>query len=363
MNQVDGLVNMPTSSIQDINKLLNWLRENNGDIPSNNIEIKYSSGKGLGVFAVKDFDVGEVVFSIPRTCIIGIDNALASNSVQVAIAAAELLNVNNVITVELLIWLFMCEQQHNAFSHFFPYLTTLDNNDLPTPLVWDHQLLKALDGSNIESALKKSFERIQIYCDFFDTVRHALENRYQELESIVLRANDVLNRDHNKKRFRTTEKLSFNESVFNRHSILWARSHYLSRRYPGKLALISKHRNVNKFKREEGMGLNYGAMCPLLDLLNHNSSNNWLNLVEEDELLKVVCNVRIQLGDEIFYNYGYLSNEMLLYGYGYAEENNEHDSVAIQAMIMSTGSPQCLGTYYIKSGGFDGIPKVFIIIY
>jgi hypothetical protein len=76
----------------------------------------------------------------------------------------------------------------------------------------------------------------------------------------------------------------------------------------------------------------------------------------------------------VFSNYGHLSNETLLYAYGFAICGNPADSVTIK---LSVARPQEVdgteskeastprkdgvgegGVFYIGFGGFDGVPKV-----
>ena len=123
----------------------------------------------------------------------------------------------------------------------------------------------------------------------------------------------------------------------------------------------------------------YGSMCPLLDILNHDPSRNWLNLVinpDDGNLLDVITNYDIAEGAEIYYNYGALSNEQLLYGYGYAVTGNPFDSVAVKLMAANLGTSnnnnskqtragmdnysdsKHVGTYYVRRGGLEGIPEV-----
>lgn len=68
----------------------------------------------------------------------------------------------------------------------------------------------------------------------------------------------------------------------------------------------------------------------------------------------------------MFSNYGQLSNEILLYAYGFAIAGNPADSVAIKLSVayppgtsndrkQSSGEG---GVFYIGFGGFSGVPKV-----
>ena len=79
-------------------------------------------------------------------------------------------------------------------------------------------------------------------------------------------------------------------------------------------------------------------------------------------------------GDELFSNYGDLPNEVLLFAYGFALENNPHDSVNVRLVSgVSTGAApvKCAQqlsqatattvetcTFSVERGGLAGVPKV-----
>ena len=62
----------------------------------------------------------------------------------------------------------------------------------------------------------------------------------------------------------------------------------------------------------------------------------------------------------MFSNYGDLPNEVLIYAYGFAFEDNEYDSVAVtMGMKQSCKSENLEKTFYLASGSdFSGVPKV-----
>jgi hypothetical protein len=63
-------------------------------------------------------------------------------------------------------------------------------------------------------------------------------------------------------------------------------------------------------------------------------------------------------GEEMFSNYGDLSNEMLLFAYGFAIASNDHDRVAV---TLTSSSDERLGTFYLHpSEDLSGIPKVSV---
>ena len=52
----------------------------------------------------------------------------------------------------------------------------------------------------------------------------------------------------------------------------------------------------------------------------------------------MVCNYARKKGDELFSNYGLLSNEKLLFAYGFCIESNPHDSLTLKLMCRSNSS-------------------------
>ena len=59
--------------------------------------------------------------------------------------------------------------------------------------------------------------------------------------------------------------------------------------------------------------------------------------------------------DELFSNYGDLSNERLLYAYGFALKDNKFDQVSLKLNIQSNKSQYNM--FYLESGGISGVPK------
>ena len=75
-------------------------------------------------------------------------------------------------------------------------------------------------------------------------------------------------------------------------------------------------------------------------------------------------------GGELFSNYGLLSNEKLLYAYGFAVQNNSHDAIAVKLKAgrkdssgSSGGAEEVvnMGVFYIESGGINGVPAVRLL--
>jgi hypothetical protein len=345
-----------TSSGQNLINLLDWLKvcgiKGLEDDRFQFISSNGQCGGSLGCFASKDFKFNELLFAIPLKCIISLSNANSSTISELLRQAAHSFGEPALVTSELLIWIFMIQQLADTKSHFNPFLQSLDSES-PSPLSWTLNLQSALNGTNM-STMSTSKSSIERHAKFLDEVRRwALET----------------NRD-----------FSFlGSDTFNLSSLIWARGHYLARRYPSEFSVHSSidgssssssgsTDNGDLDGREEGM-MNLGALVPLLDILNHSPEREWLTFKVVDDFLHVVCNYPIEKGNEMFSNYGSLSNEMLLYAYGFCLENNSDDALTLQLMGTDTSvdknirgettgptGPVHMGTYYVTSGGMLGIP-------
>lgn len=337
----------PPSSTS-IEQLLIWLdnnNDNNNKIGNNSncIEFRDSSlnsgGSGVGCFALKNFNIGDTFFVIPTKCIFSYKNALNTSTTRLVREAATSLNERNKVTKELLIWLTICEEYANDQSFFYPFVKSLDTNT-PCPNLWPNDLLDGLIGTNIYKNIIDVNNHLDDIIEFLTRVR----------KWIVV----------NKK-----DENALNTQVFNKTTLNWARSHYVSRRYPNHFSgdEIIEDKESMLDTREIGLS-NIGCLCPLLDILNHNSDQDWLNFVVKDSELHVICAYPIKKGGEIFSNYGSFSNEMFLFAYGFTINNNVDDSLTVKLMGNSVdldnagiAVPSYIGTYYIKSGGMEGVSE------
>lgn len=62
----------------------------------------------------------------------------------------------------------------------------------------------------------------------------------------------------------------------------------------------------------------------------------------------------------MFSNYGGLSNEKLLFAYGFALPDNPFDSFAVKLKVKvnDAGVDGNNASFYIRRGGIEGVPKV-----
>lgn len=311
---------------------LQWMQDR-GAMQLENVSFQASPGtcgNSLGLFATKAFKRDEILFKIPQSCIINIGHALASPLSKEILHAFTQLDehddYNELMTAELLLWVFMSEQRQDATKHFYPYLHTL-HAEAPTPHFWSPTLLQCLTGTNLE-------------------ILNGSERILKEQSSLLLKLIPVFNGSFDKNRLSV---------VFSYSSLSWARGHYLSRGWDNIFELA--------FEGDELVDVNdLSAMVPILDICNHRPGEDWIKLQAEGDMLLVITNCDLLPGDEIYGNYGDKSNEILLYAYGFSLQNNPFDSVAVKigaAQLASADPSQpdpSLPYYILRGEGIQGIP-------
>lgn len=241
--------------MDNLKEMLTWLKENGGyGFEDNFVEFKHTVS-GLGCFARKDFAVGDDIFVIPSSCIINSNSVQQSPIVKALRDFAQSQINKKLLTSELLIWVFMHEQLEMG-GHFGSYLRTLDSHT-PNLLSWSQFFYNALEGTNLHSSIAST--------------RSSLEEKIEFVKACL---------DHS--------NISATTSTIAKN-INWAYGHYVSRRYPDKFSTLGNQSNELTEGREEGMG-EVGSMCPLLDILNHQSGTAWLKLEARSGSLHVICN-------------------------------------------------------------------------
>lgn len=339
----------PSTSFDSLTQLLSWFQTNQFQ-GLEDLEFKASEtcGGSLGCFAKKDFAVGDLLFTVPQSSILSTAHVLQSPITKFIYEEAIKRKMLSKISVELLVWLCMIDEQRDD-QHFQVYVQSLAKYS-PSLLNWDPNLLALFDQTNLGTTIK--------------TLEGKL-NEYAELLREMRRWNKP-----------TSEQLLPVER-FNFNSLVWACGHYLSRRYPGQYGAPTPQDasiDLSKFSREADMG-NVGAMIPLLDILNHSHEQEWLKFEVKDGALHVLCNYPVKAGEELLSNYGDLSNEQLLFAYGYALPSNPNDCFFVKLKLpvgnveppsKKNKKPQApmqteSRIFSIKSGGWEGIPKVRIL--
>lgn len=256
--------------------LSNWFLQNGfggvGGLEFRDTLDENGHSAGLGCFARWDFKCGDVLFTVPQEYIFSISTGesapLASDIRKFAIANDK----SHLVTAELLIWVEMCRQRYFPGSKFHTYLNSLSATE-PTILSWSDDLKDKLSGTNLsQSVLQPILENLRLQSELLTTYLQSLRQKSLKSKFIELCVPAV--------------------DIFRLDDLVWARGHYLSRRYPGKFAVNSiglPRADIEGEKREIGLD-NLGSLVPLLDILNHRPSKEWLTFEISSECLSIICN-------------------------------------------------------------------------
>ena len=286
-----------TSDLAHFECFRTWLLSHNASgFSSSDVDFQFVEKKGLSCFAKKEFRKNDLIFDIPQKCILSYFNVVHSKMSRLVCRIAKTIGSLHLVTAELLIWLFMCQEHADMTSHFGPYLRTLSRDSCPSPSSWPLDLREALAGSNLEQSCIDVASSLLLQAELLDRIR----------EWIVLDSKDT-----------DAGEAMFPSNIFNHSGLIWARGHYLARRYPWKFANESQTNiapesntdtdnhceQVKIANQEKGTG-ELGSLCPLLDILNHDCSEEWLRIVPDHDrgYLRVICNRNLSIGDEIFSN-------------------------------------------------------------
>lgn len=216
-----------------------------------------------GCYAKRDYQIGDVIFEIPQSCLYGFHLIYHSTLTHTIIATAKRTQVENLLSPEFILWLHMIEQRSNHSFPFYPYLSSLSASS-PTIDNWPKEYLQLLDGTNLASAIDN--DPLAGYGDFLNDIWESY-----------------------------TDEMKNNVSAhqFSIPALRWARGQYLSRRYPERFITIEPSaielRDSLPSSNETHFG-KMGVMVPLLDILNHNDEYDWLRFEINNNNLQVICN-------------------------------------------------------------------------
>ncbi len=118
---------LASTSVSKLKECLRWI-ESCGGIGLCNLDFKVSMDcSSLGCFALKNFKVGELLFSIPQSCIFGFQNSLDSTLTPIIFASAKQLGLCESITAEFVIWLHMIAAKEISGHEYHAYFTSLSD--------------------------------------------------------------------------------------------------------------------------------------------------------------------------------------------------------------------------------------------
>lgn len=287
--------------------LLHHLQSLGASFPK--LSFRQMPNSGVTAFAKMNIEVGEVVASIPKTCVLTTEKInqsplgmSLSHHFQTTPADSSSFGTF-VMSNEFLLCLYLVAAKRDTSNPFHTYASSLSLTP-PDPTNWSTDLQSYLKG----------------------TVASATRTALDELETWHV--------------FCTCSDNNLTVSPFNTvkptlQELCWARGHVVSRRFPETITplLPSSTADLNKISTHAY------SMLPGLDLLNHSPDVEMKWEVDSVGTIRFVAMTSIKKDEECLNNYGNKSNTQLLFMHGFALENNMHDVVelSLKAKDPTTG--------------------------
>jgi hypothetical protein len=230
-----------------------------------------SCGQSYGCYAKQDYQIGDIIFEIPQQeCLYGFQNTFDTILSKIILRAVEKRSLERILSSELILWLHMIEQRaieslpfYSYFSSLSPLSPTIDNW---SPVEY-HVLL---EGTNLASSLLNDPLDDNAFFDL--------------LEQIWFFYQEEISPPH------------CDENIFTVSALRWARGQYLSRRYPERFLPLENEAQTFRESLPSHHELygKMGVMVPLLDILNHNHQQEWLQMKIENGKLQIICNYPVE---------------------------------------------------------------------
>ncbi|KAH7386708.1 hypothetical protein DE146DRAFT_179397 [Phaeosphaeria sp. MPI-PUGE-AT-0046c] len=282
--------------------LLAWLQRSRAEVnPKIQIADLRNAQAGRGVVATEDIAEHEVLFRIPRTSLLSVENSILSTEIPAA-------------TFEMLgpwlslILVMLYEYLNGDASNWAPYFAVLPTA-FNTLMFWSEDELAELQASAVATKIgKESAEEafteqllpvIQEFADVFFSGDERAKQRAEEMRN----ARNV-------------------ELMHNMGSLIMAYA------FDVEPATPRKDVDDEGFAEEEEDEALPKAMVPLADMLNADADRNNARLFYENTFLDMKALKPIKGGEEIFNDYGPLPRSDLLRRYGYVTENYAQYDVA-----------------------------------
>lgn len=290
-----------------------------------NVGLRATDGAGLGVCAQRDMKASESVLKLPYSLCVNIEFVSSDSSFKerLDVARQSFLKPADAIddgdngedvkpacslpdTVQLV--LYLIHSLHEPSSPHHDYLLSCPRTFCDT-LWWSEEDLALLQGTNLLAKTSRERQRLQ--------------RRFRKYVEPLTKLRPEL----------------FPPSVFSLQSMRWARSIWSSRAFAGFVA----GRGQVSGGSVSAVGSTTGALLPLVDAHNHLRGDSmvewWLGPAGTALELRLAGDIRA--GQELCINYGPMTNEDWLLGYGFCPPDNDVRD-ALEFSIVCTGPPALL---------------------
>lgn len=251
------------------------------------------------VAASEDLQVGDVAFSVPNSLVVTLERVLGNETI------AELLTTNKLSELACLALYLMYEKKQGKKSFWYPYIKELDRQRgrgqlaVESPLLWSEAELAYLTGSPTKAEVLERAEGIKREYNELDTVWFMAGSLFQQYPYDI-----------------PTEAFPF--EIFKQAFVA----------IQSCVVHLQKVSLARRF-----------ALVPLGPPLLAYRSNCKSMLTAVDGAVELVVDRPYKAGESIVVWCGPQPNSKLLLNYGFVDEDNSYDRLAIEA-ALSTEDPQ-----------------------
>ncbi|KAF2747743.1 SET domain-containing protein [Sporormia fimetaria CBS 119925] len=285
-------------------QFLAWLEQTGTAInPKIALRDLRASHCGRGVVAVQNIEEDELLFRVPRSCILSVENSILSKEIPKA-------------TLEYLgpwlslILVMLYEYKNDSASNWAPYFRVLPT-EFNTLMFWEEDELDKLQASAVRDKIGKE--------EADETFRTQLVPVIQEFADVFFCGDE-----HAKAR---AEEMRSPENLQLMHVMGTLIMAYA---FDVEPAVANKEVDEEGYASEDEDEALPKGMVPLADMLNADADRNNARLFYEEEFLSMKAIKPIHADEEIFNDYGALPRSDLLRRYGYITDNYaQYDVVEI----------------------------------
>ncbi|CCH45757.1 hypothetical protein BN7_5343 [Wickerhamomyces ciferrii] len=223
----------------------------------------------------------------------------------------------------------------NLSSHFKPYLDILpEGHDTLSPLFWSDVERNTIKGTDAHLAIDYKISQL---VDEWYSIVSKIDSKFQPKtfqEDISFYKGFTKGKSEQFWKY-----LNLPQSWTSFPAYLWASAIFNSRAFPFLLA-------GNEICRD----LNEAFLVPIFDLLNHDNEANvkWDSLDSSNGKNFIFkTEQKLKNGDEIYNSYGPKTNQELMFGYGFAIENNKEDRATL-ALRIPEANIESANTFGLK---------------
>ncbi|KAI8940807.1 hypothetical protein NX059_002070 [Plenodomus lindquistii] len=289
---------------------LAWLRHSGAEIsPKIRLEDLRSKDAGRGVVAIQDINEHEVLFRIPRSAILSVENSILSTEIPAS-------------TFELLgpwlslILVMLYEYLNGDASNWAPYFAVLPS-EFNTLMFWSEDELAELQASAVVAKIGKEGANEAFMEQLLPIIKEFASIFFSGDERAAQRAEEM----RDEKNVTLMHKMG---------SLIMAYA------FDVEPATPRKDVDEDGFAEEEEDEALPKGMIPLADMLNADADQCNARLFYEQTFLEMKALKSVKAGEEIFNDYGPLPRSDLLRRYGYVTNNYaQYDVVEIPMDLVS----------------------------